>query len=272
MCARVARPAEHTIATAALCTEYELIKLIKLIKCEFSSSKTFTATLPVEEHGRTWHSSCVHNAASILGLRRMFDWITSTIRSLGYVGVATLTFLENLFPPIPSEFVIPLAGFVAANDELSIWGVIVAGTMGSLAGALLWYEIGRRVGERRVRAWVERFGKWITLSAEDVDRAQGWFARHGGAAVFIGRLVPGVRTFVSLPAGFAGMPRIPFLLYSAIGTVIWTAALAYAGVVLEANFTVVGDYVGIATNVLLVGLSVLLARRYIHCWRSQDCG
>lgn len=202
----------------------------------------------------------------------MFEWITSTIRSLGYVGVVALTFLENLFPPIPSELIIPLAGFVAASDELSLGWVIAAGTFGSLAGALLWYEIGRRVGERRVRAWVGRSGKWITLSAEDVDRAQGWFKRHGAAAVFFGRLVPGVRTFVSLPAGFAGMPRLPFLLYSAAGTVVWTAALAWAGVILKANFTLVGDYVGMATNVLLIGLGVLVARRYIHCWRSQDCG
>lgn len=202
----------------------------------------------------------------------MFEWITSTIRSLGYVGVVALTFLENLFPPIPSELIIPLAGFVAASDELSLWWVIAAGTVGSLAGALLWYEIGRRVGERRVRAWVARSGKWITLSAEDVDRAQLWFKRHGAAAVFFGRLVPGVRTFVSLPAGFAGMPRLPFLLYSAAGTIVWTAALAWSGVLLKANFTVVGDYVGTATNILLVGLAVLVVRRYIHCWRSQDCG
>ncbi len=201
----------------------------------------------------------------------MFDWIVKTIRSLGYVGVTSLTFLENLFPPIPSELVIPLAGFVAATGALSIWGVIVAATVGSLAGALLWYEIGRRVGERRVRRWVERSGKWITLSPKDVDRAQGWFKRHGGAAVFLGRLVPGVRTFISLPAGFAGMPRTPFLLYSAGGTALWTAALAYAGVVLKANFTIVGDYIGIATNVLLAGLGVLLVWRYIRCWRTDAC-
>lgn len=201
----------------------------------------------------------------------MFEWITSTIRSLGYLGVISLTFLENLFPPIPSELVIPLAGFVAATDELNVWWVITAGTAGSLAGAVLWYEIGRRVGERRVRAWIERSGKWITLSPKDVDRAQGWFQRHGGAAVFAGRLVPGVRTFVSLPAGFAGMPRIPFLLYSAAGTVIWTAALAYAGVVLKANFTVVSDYIGIVTNVMLAGLAMMLVWRYVRCWRTHEC-
>jgi membrane protein DedA with SNARE-associated domain len=201
----------------------------------------------------------------------MFEWITSVVRSLGYTGVVALTFLENVFPPIPSELVIPLAGFVAASSELSLGWVIAAGTAGSLGGAIVWYEIGRRVGERRVREWVDRSGKWLTLSAEDVDRAQGWFKRNGGAAVFAGRLVPGVRTFVSLPAGFAGMPRAPFILYSAVGTLLWTAALAYAGVVLEANFTVVGDYIGVVTNVLLVGLAVLVIRRYLRCWRSRDC-
>jgi membrane protein DedA with SNARE-associated domain len=199
----------------------------------------------------------------------MFEWITGTIRSLGYLGVAFLTFAENAFPPIPSELVIPLAGFVAAEGDLSVAGVIAAGAAGSLAGAWGWYEIGRRLGEERLRQWVRRFGKWLTLDADDVDRAQDWFERRGGAAVFIGRLVPGVRTFVSLPAGFAGMALGPFLLYSAAGTVIWTAALAYAGVVLRANFTVVGDYVGIVTNVVLATLGLLLLRRYLRCWRAD---
>ena len=200
----------------------------------------------------------------------MFDWITGTIRSLGYLGVAVLTFAENAFPPIPSELVIPLAGFVAAQGELSVPGVIAAGTAGSLAGAWGWYEVGRRLGERRLRKWVQHFGKWLTLDAEDVDRAQSWFERRGGAAVFIGRLVPGVRTFVSLPAGFAGMALGPFLLYSTAGTLIWTAALAYAGVLLRANFTLVGDYVGMVTNVVLGTLALLLVRRYLRCWRPRS--
>ena len=199
----------------------------------------------------------------------MFEWITNTVRSFGYTGVAFLTFVENVFPPIPSELVIPLAGFVAAGGDVTVWGVIAAGSAGSLAGAALWYEVGRRVGERRVRAWVDRFGRWVTLGAEDVDRAADWFQRHGAAAVFIGRLVPGVRTFVSLPAGFASMPRGRFLGYSAAGTAIWTGALAYAGVLLEANFAIVGDYIGAATNVLLAVLAVLLVRRYIRCWRTR---
>lgn len=199
----------------------------------------------------------------------MFEWITGLIRNLGYLGVAVLTFAENAFPPIPSELVIPLAGFVAAEGELMVVGVIAAGSLGSLVGAWAWYEVGRRLGERRLRQWVARYGRWLTLGASDVDRAQQWFERHGGGAVFIGRLVPGVRTFVSLPAGFAGMAVGPFLLYSAAGTIIWTAALAYAGVVLRANFTLVGDYIGIVTNVVLATLGVMLVRRYVRCWTAH---
>lgn len=148
-------------------------------------------------------------------------------------------------------------------------GVIAAGSAGSLIGAWGWYEVGRRLGERRLRQWVAQYGKWLTVGADDVDRAGQWFAGHGPAAVFVGRLVPGVRTFVSLPAGFAGMPLTPFLAYSAAGTIIWTAALAYAGVVLRANFTVVADYIGVVTNVVLAGLAVVLARRYLRCWRAR---
>ena len=200
----------------------------------------------------------------------MFDWITTVISRLGYFGVAVLTFVENLFPPIPSELVIPLAGFVAAQGELQLFGVIAAAMAGSLAGATLWYGVGRRIGERRVRAWVDRFGKWFTLGAADLDRAQHWFERHGTTAVFIGRLVPGVRTFISLPAGFTAMPLGPFLISSALGTAIWTVALTYAGVVLRANFHRVADVIDVVTYVLLGAVAVMMAWRYAKCWREAS--
>ena len=199
----------------------------------------------------------------------MFEWITGIIERLGYLGVLALTFLENLFPPIPSELVIPLAGFVAAKGVLRLDAVIVAGTAGSLMGATLWYAIGRRIGERRLRAWVDRSGKWLTLSTKDIDRAQAWFARHGRTAVLVGRVIPGVRTLISLPAGFTGMPLGPFLFFSTIGTLLWTAGLAYAGVALRASYTVIGDYMDVATNVLLAGGLGLLARRYVRCWTKS---
>jgi len=199
----------------------------------------------------------------------MFNWITGIIGRLGYVGVAGLTFLENVFPPIPSELVIPLAGYVAAQGDMRLLLVIAGASVGSLAGAVVWYWIGRSVGERRLRAWVDRHGKWLTLSGKDVDKAQQWFSRHGNAAVFFGRLVPGVRTFVSLPAGFARMPVLPFVMYSALGTIIWTAALAFAGVALQSNFTIVGDYINVVTNIMLGVIGVMVATRYVRCWRAH---
>lgn len=199
----------------------------------------------------------------------MFDWITGVIARLGYLGVAILTFLENIFPPIPSEVVIPLAGFVAARGDLRLGLVIATAALGSLAGATVWYAVGRWIGEKGVRAWVDRHGKWLTLSATDVDRAQLWFRRHGKTAVLVGRLMPGVRTFVSLPAGFSAMPIGPFLLFSALGTALWTAALAYAGVLLQANFTVLGDYLNVVTNVFLGVIGVMVARRYLRCWKES---
>jgi membrane protein DedA with SNARE-associated domain len=203
------------------------------------------------------------------GWRPMFNWITTVIATLGYIGVAALTFLENLFPPIPSELVIPLAGFVAANGPLRLDIVIMAASFGSLAGAFVWYDIGRRIGERTLRAWVRRYGKWLTLSENDLDVAQQWFQRHGRASVLVGRLVPGVRTSVSLPAGFAKMPLGAFLMFSALGTVLWTAALASAGVLLQAHHTRVRDYVNAATNLLLAAFGAMLVKRYVRCWRAS---
>lgn len=199
----------------------------------------------------------------------MFEWITGVIAELGYLGVAALTFLENLLPPIPSELVIPLAGFVAAQGDMRLSLAISAAIIGSLGGAIFWYAIARRVGERRVRAWVDRNGKWLTLTGDDIDSAVAWFHRHGKTAVLIGRLVPGVRTFVSLPAGFARMPLPSFLVFSTIGTTIWTVALAYAGVALQSQFTLVSDYINAITNGLLIVLAIIVIRRYVRCWRGR---
>lgn len=198
----------------------------------------------------------------------MFEWVAGVIAQLGYIGVMALTFLENLFPPIPSELILPLAGYVAATGELTLGAVIVAGTLGSLAGATFWYALAKRAGEERFRAWIGRHGRWLTLSVTDVDRAQLWFKRRGKWAVLLGRLVPGVRTFVSLPAGFSSMPWPTFLCYSVIGTVAWTAALVYAGAMLQANFAAVGQYLDLATNILFAVFAILMVQRYVKCWRA----
>lgn len=195
----------------------------------------------------------------------MSDFITQTIERMGYLGVALLTFLENLFPPLPSEVILPGAGFAASQGDLSPVLVTVAGSVGSLAGTTLFYVLGRKLGEDRARRWIVEHGRWLTLEEEDLDRAKRWFAERGKAAVLVGRCVPGVRTLISLPAGFAGMPLGTFLAFSAVGTLIWTAALTYAGVLLGEQFSKASDTVGWASTAivatLLVGFGVWIYRR-----------
>ena len=146
----------------------------------------------------------------------MGDWITNAVQSLGATGVGLLMLLENIFPPIPSEVVMPLVGFLSARHRVDFWPSVVAGTLGSLAGATVWYAIGRSVGERRLCDWVDAHGRWLALTCGDIDRAKRWFERHEGLAVLIGRLIPGVRTFISVPAGFAEMPVMSFELFRRI--------------------------------------------------------
>jgi membrane protein DedA with SNARE-associated domain len=197
----------------------------------------------------------------------MFHWIVDTVETLGYAGIAALTFLENIFPPIPSELVIPLAGFVAARGSLRLDLVIASATVGSLAGSTAWYILGTRIGKRRLHRWVAQHGRWITLSPDDLQRADSWFRSHGAWAVCLGRMVPGVRTLISLPAGFTAMPLPRFLAYSTLGTLVWTALLATAGMILQANFGVVGAYVDVASNAVLAVVVAALAVRYIRCFR-----
>ena len=132
--------------------------------------------------------------------------------------------IDNVFPPIPSEVIMPLAGFAAARGQLSLIGVFLAGTAGSLSGALVWYGVGRWVGRERLKRFAARHGRWLTLSPAEIDRAGGWFARRGGITVLVGRVIPGVRSLISVPAGVAGMPLTPFLVYSAVGTIVWNRA------------------------------------------------
>lgn len=135
----------------------------------------------------------------------MLEWVQNTMSSLGYPGIALLMFIENIFPPIPSELIMPLAGFTAVRGDLSFVGVVLAGALGSLLGQLPLYYLGRWVGEDKLVAWADRYGKWLTVSGKDIRRADDWFDKHGHKTVFFARLVPGVRSLISIPAGLSEM-------------------------------------------------------------------
>ncbi len=190
----------------------------------------------------------------------MFDKIVEIVSALGYVGVFLLMLLENIFPPIPSELIMPLAGFVAARGDLNFIAVILVGTAGSVVGALPWYYAGAKLGQKRMSHFAERWGHWLTLSPEDVDKASEWFDRHGKGAVFFGRLIPAVRTLISVPAGIAGMSMTKFLIYSTLGSLIWTALLALAGYLLESQYQKVSEYL----NPVSTAIVVLMVLYYLY--------
>lgn len=166
----------------------------------------------------------------------MSDWIIGVIEQTGYVGIALLMLLENVFPPIPSELVLPFAGYVAASGKLNPVGVLLAAVTGSLLGALPWYWAGRKLGHGGLQRFAERHGRLLTLAPQDIDHAQDWFKRHGPSSVALGRLVPAVRSVISMPAGVGQMPVLKFLLWSLVGTLAWSALLLGVGYVLQSQY------------------------------------
>ncbi|HEY9865564.1 MAG TPA: DedA family protein [Candidatus Obscuribacterales bacterium] len=186
----------------------------------------------------------------------MVEWITNTMNSLGYLGIGLLMFLENLFPPIPSELIMPLAGFTVSRGEMQFFPAVVAGVVGTILGAFPWYYAGKFFGEERLRDLADKYGKWITVTGRDIDKANNWFTRYGGMAVFLCRLVPGVRTLISLPAGLNNMPLIPFIIYSTIGTTLWVSFLTGAGYLLGDHYDLVEEYIGPISKIALLSLVI----------------
>ncbi|MFL9451400.1 MULTISPECIES: DedA family protein [Nostocales] len=188
----------------------------------------------------------------------MTDWIKEIIESLGYWGIALLMFLENLFPPIPSELIMPLAGYTSnlPGAKLNVLGVFFAGLVGSVAGVLVWYYPGKFLGEKRLSSLADKYGKWLSISSKDIVKAKGWFDRQGTKAVLIGRLVPGVRTLISIPAGISNMPLLPFIIYSTLGSAAWVGLLTYSGYMLGSQYELVDKYLAPVSKIVLVILVV----------------
>ncbi|HEU4490669.1 MAG TPA: DedA family protein [Jiangellales bacterium] len=185
----------------------------------------------------------------------LVGWVLDVVESLGALGVAALVLLETVVPPIPSEVVLPLAGFLVQQDRLSLPAVLLATTTASVLGALLLYGAGRGLGERRTRAILVRVP---LVEHRDVDRAEEWFDRRGEVAVLVGRLVPGVRSLVSLPAGTRRMPVTRFVLLTALGSGIWNTLLVGAGMALGTQYRLVADYVDVVDRLLVAGAAVAI--------------
>ena len=205
-------------------------------------------------------------------------WVQDVINQFGYFGVALLVVIENVFPPIPSEIVLPFAGFVAqqgssaAQSDTSVIGMMIAATVGSVVGALILYFVSAAIGPDRLRAFVEKFGKWFGVKPADLVRAEAWFDRRSFVAVLVGRCVPLIRSIVSIPAGFRRMKLTNFILLTAIGSAVWNIALIGAGAVLKDQWDRVGDYVGVFQWVVILAIVVFVVRFVISLVKRRRTG
>lgn len=199
----------------------------------------------------------------------MTDLIIDLIAWGGYFGIFLLMAIENIVPPIPSEVIMGLGGIAVARGQMAMVPLILAGTIGTVAGNIFWYELGRRVGYQRFRPLVTRHGRWAAVEWTDVERLHAFFQRHGQWIIFVFRFMPAFRTIVSLPAGMTHMPRWKFLLWTAGGAAIWNVVLAGAGYYLGTNFRELERYVGPA-SVALMAVIVLLYGWRVLTWKPRD--
>ena len=175
-------------------------------------------------------------------LSQLASWVETVIEKIGYLGVGLLVGLENVIPVIPSEIVQPYAGFVAQKDGFgAVVLMIIVATIGSVVGSLAMYGIAASIGPVRLRAFVNRYGSWVGISEHELTRAENWFDRRATIAVLVGRCVPLIRAVVSIPAGFRRMKLMPYIVYTAIGSLVWNILLIGAGALLGDNWERVGE-------------------------------
>ena len=182
---------------------------------------------------------------------------------VGYGAILIAMFLENLFPPIPSELIMPLGGFYVQQGQLELLPVVIAGLVGTVLGAFPWYGIGRIVNERRIQNWLKNHGKWLGISPEELVRSRRWFNKYGTSLVFWGRLVPGIRTLISVPAGIEMMPLFPFIAWTTAGSFIWTLLLTLAGQALGESYDQVAILIDPISKVVKILLLILILSLFI---------
>lgn len=187
----------------------------------------------------------------------MENWITEVMNTYGYIGILLLIALENIFPPIPSEVILTFGGFMTTTSNMTIIGVIVFSTIGSVIGAMALYGIGFLIDVKRLEKIVDKWGRILRLTSKDIHRANAWFHKFGGWAVFLGRLIPLIRSLISIPAGIAHMNFGLFLLFTTIGSLIWNSVLVYVGATVGASWSTIVGYMNTYSNIVLLLLGVL---------------
>ncbi|WP_114951895.1 DedA family protein [Sphingosinicella terrae] len=190
----------------------------------------------------------------------MGDWVIRLIDATGYVGIFLLMLLETVFPPVPSEVIMPVAGVRAASGSMGLWGVIVAGTAGAMTGNIFWYLVARWIGLKRFCPFIEKHGRWLTMDWYDVERVERLFGRFGSVVVAIGRLIPTIRSVVSIPAGLVHMQLVKFLAWSTLGTAVWSGLLALGGYLLGQRFDKIDQVLGPVSS----GIVTLIVILYIY--------
>lgn len=187
----------------------------------------------------------------------MENWIIEVMNTYGYIGILLLIALENIFPPIPSEVILTFGGFITTTSNMTIIGVIVFSTIGSVIGAMALYGIGSLIDVKKLEKIVDKWGRILRLTSKDIHRANAWFHKFGGWAVFIGRLIPLIRSLISIPAGMAHMNFGLFLLFTTIGSLIWNSVLVYVGATVGASWSTIVAYMNTYSNIVLLLLVVL---------------
>lgn len=198
----------------------------------------------------------------------MEDWIIGLVNSTGYWGVALLMLLETVFPPIPSEVIMTVAGVSAARGNMNFGGVVAAGTAGAMLGNWLWFWLAIRFGEKRIHLLIDRYSRWLTLDWDEVERGQHLFRRHGSAIVLVARMLPTLRSLISIPAGLFGMSHRRFLVFSTIGTAGWSAALAGVGYFLGTRFADIERWLGPISAAIIAAIVVSYLWR-LWRWKPQ---
>ncbi|MBY9081427.1 DedA family protein [Paenibacillus sp. HN-1] len=197
----------------------------------------------------------------------MKTWITDFMEQFGYIGIFLLLALENVFPPIPSEVILPFGGFMTTTSHLTISGVVLSATLGSVLGAIILYAIGRMMSVERMERLVEKYGRLLRVKKEDVRRADAWFDRYGYWTVLFCRMIPLIRSLISVPAGMSGMKMGPFLILTAIGSLAWNVLLVLIGAALGESWHEIGAYMEVYSNIiyaLLAGGAAVFVLMYVR--------